>query len=118
MRRQLWQDWAILGAASWLYASPFVFGIATLTHPAAAVSWACAVVLMVSASEALAVPDPVEEWMDCLVGVALTVSPWLLDFSDERLPAVNSVGVGLAVTLFAISALGRRRKRAPPAPAP
>lgn len=111
-----WQDWAILGAASWLYLSPFAFGIATLSHPAATVSWACAVVLMVSASEALAVPDPVEEWMDLIVGVALAASPWLLDFSDEKLPAINSVVVGLFVTLCAISALGRARKMALRAP--
>lgn len=110
MKLKPWQDWVILGAASWLYVSPFAFGIATLSHPAAMVSWACAVVLMVSTSEALAFPDPVEEWMDGIVGVALMASPWLLDFSDEKLPAGNSVLVGLVVTLCAISALGRDRK--------
>ena len=66
--------------------------------------------LMVSVSEALTVPDPVEDWMDGIVGVVLMASPWLLDFSDERLPAVNSIVVGLAVTVCAVSALGRARK--------
>jgi hypothetical protein len=103
-----WQDRAVLAAALWLYVSPFLFGIATLGDPAAVLSWACAVVLMVSSSEALAVFDPVEEWMDGAVGVVLMAGPWLLDFTDEKLPAANSIVVGLAVTLCATSALGRQ----------
>jgi hypothetical protein len=43
MKIELWQDWALLAAAVWLYVSAFVLGIGTLSHPAAALAWTCAV---------------------------------------------------------------------------
>lgn len=109
MRIRLWQDWAILVAAAWLYVSPFVFGIASLTHPATMLAWGCAVVLMVSASEALVVPDPVEEWVDVVAALALMAGPWVFGFSTQAGPAINSFVVGLAVLGLAVSALIRER---------
>jgi hypothetical protein len=110
MKAKLWQDWVILAAAVWLYVAPFVFGIATLSHPATVLSWTCAVVLGVAASEALAVPDVVEEWAGAIAGVALAAGPWVLGYGAEPLPAINSVAVGLVVIACAISALVRDRK--------
>ena len=116
MRLKLWQDWGILAAAIWLYAAPFVFGIASLSHPATALSWATAVVLMVSASEALVLPDVLEEWVDIAAGAVLVIGPWALGIGGETAPMVNSTSVGLAVIALATSALLRDRRMARAAP--
>lgn len=110
MKVKLWQTWAILAAAGWLYFSPFFLGFAQLSQPAAALAWVCAVVLTISASEALVIPDPIEEWVDTIVGVALMVGPWVFQFSSQTTAAINSVVVGALVTVFAISALMRELK--------
>lgn len=107
MKVKLWQDWVLLVAAAWLFAAPFVLGFAALSHPAAVVAWVCAIVLFVSASEALVVPDAIEEWVDSVAGLVLMISPWVLGFSGEPLAAWNSVTVGLVVVACAISALAR-----------
>jgi hypothetical protein len=107
MRVDLWQDWVILAAAAWLFFSPFVLGFATLSHPAAWVAFVCGIALFISASEALVVPDSLEEFVNGGVGVALIVSPWLAGFSADAVATSNSVVVGLLVTGFAIAALVR-----------
>lgn len=112
LRIRLWQDWAILAASLWLYASPFVFGKASLAHPSTMLAWGCAVVLMVSASEALAMPDPLEEWVDVAAALALMAGPWVLGYSGQPGPAINSFVVGLAVLGLAVSALIRDRDAA------
>ena len=107
MNDKPWQDWAILVAAAWLFFSPFVLDFATLSHPAAWVAFICAIALFVSASEALVVPDALEEWLDGGVGLALIASPGALGYSDEILIAANAVLVGAVVVGFAVLALAR-----------
>ncbi|MGZ5036173.1 MAG: SPW repeat protein [Usitatibacter sp.] len=102
-------DWIVLASAIWLYASPFVFGTATLAYPATALAWVCAVALLVSSSEALTVPDVVEQWMDVVVGLALVAGPWLLGFDGDSVPATNSVIVGIVVCACAIAGVIRDR---------
>lgn len=110
MKGKLWQDWVILAAAAWLFLSPFVLDFADIAHPAAWFAWVCSVVLFISASEALVVPDAIEEWVDGLAGAALMVSPWALGFARETPAAVNAVAVGLVVVVCAMSALIRDRE--------
>ncbi len=107
MKGKLWQDWVILAASGWLFFSPFILGFATLTHPAAWVAFVCAIALFVSASEALVVPDALEEWVDGGVAIAMIASPWVLGYGGDTVPAVNAVVVGLLVLGFAVSALVR-----------
>lgn len=115
MKVRYWQDWAILALAVWLYAAPFVMGTARLSHPATMLAWASAVVLMVSAAEAITFPDVLEEWVDVAVAALLVAGPWIFGFSHEAAPTANSVAVGVAVLACALSVLARvrseRRKR-------
>lgn len=107
-----WQDWVILAAAAWLYVAPFVLKIASLQNPATVLSWVCAVVLMISAAEAMTVPDVIEEWVDVVAGAALVVGPWVLGFSADGAATANSVAVGLVVISCAVSVLGNERRAA------
>ena len=113
MKKPFRFDWIILASAGWLYVSPFVFGTATLANPATALAWVCAVVLLISASEALTVPDVIEEWVGVVIGFALVAGPWIFAFDGETAPTINSVAVGIVVTACAIAGVVRdRRSRA------
>lgn len=112
MKVKHWQDWLILAAALWLYVSPFLLGSATLANSATVLSWVCAVVLMISAAEALTFPDVIEEWVDVVAGLALVAGPWLFGFGNQALPTANSVAVGVFVIGVAASALVRERRAA------
>lgn len=114
MKLELWQDWAILAVSGWLFFSPFVLGFATLSHPAAWVAFISALVLYVSAAEALVVPDSIEEWVDGGVGLALLASPWVLGFAGDFFARLNAVAAGLVVTALAAAALVRDRDFAAP----
>lgn len=109
MRIERWQDWTILGAAAWLYASPFVFGTAVMANPLTMVTWVCATALIASASEAVTFPDPVEEWVRIIAGVALLAAPFVLASAATVLTFANSILVGLVVTTCGASALRRPR---------
>jgi hypothetical protein len=111
MRVKHWQDWVILAAAVWLYISPFVLGFGRLSHPAAALAWVCAVALTISASEALVMPDPIEQWADMIAALALMAGPWLFGFRAEIGAAANSVIVGAFVAVIATAALLRDRRQ-------
>lgn len=111
MRIERWQDWTILVAAAWLYASPFVFGTALLANPLTMVTWVCATALIASASEAVTFPDPIEEWVHIIAGVALVAAPFVLRAAATATTLVNSILVGLVVAACGTSAL--RRPRAP-----
>jgi hypothetical protein len=103
----VWQDWVILAVSGWLFFSPFVLGFATLSNPAAWVAFVCGIALFVSASEALVVPDSLEEFVNGGVGLAMIASPWLAGYSSEAVATANSVLVGLLVLGLATAALVR-----------
>lgn len=115
MRIERWQDWTILAAAAWLYASPFVFGTALLANPLTMVTWVCATALIASASEAVTFPDPIEEWVHAIAGVALVAAPFVVADAATMATFVNSVVVGLVVTACGVSALRRPRASSPQA---
>lgn len=114
MRIERWEDWTILAAAAWLYASPFVFGTALLANPLTMVTWVCATALIASASEAVTFPDPIEEWVHVVAGVTLVGAPFVLAAAASAPTLVNSVAVGLVVTACGASALRRPRAPVPP----
>lgn len=102
-----WQDWVILALSGWLFFSPLFLGFATLSNPAAWVAFVCGIALFISASEALVVPDSLEEFVNGGVGLAMIVSPWLAGYSADAAATANSVIVGLLVSGLAIAALVR-----------
>lgn len=112
MKTDIRQDWGILAISGWLFFSPFFLGYATLDHPAAWVAFVCALLLYVSAAEALVVPDTIEDWLDGGVGLAMIASPFVLGFVTDFVPTVNTFLSGLAVTVLATSALIRDREMA------
>ena len=107
MKNTVWQDWFILAASGWLFFSPMILGYASLSHPAAWVAFVCAIALFVSASEALVVPDMIEEWLDGGIGIAMMASPAFLDFRGDTVAALNTFVIGMLVTVFATLALIR-----------
>ena len=107
MNGKFWQDWVIMAAAAWLLVSPFVLGFASFGHPAAWVAIVLAVFLFASATEALVVPDTIEDWVDIAIALAIIGSPWIFEFKREAAPSLTFVGVGFVVTICAMAALGR-----------
>lgn len=107
MKSTLWQDWVLIAVSGWLFFSPLILGFATLAHPAAWVAFICGITLFISASEALVVPDTLEEFVNGGVGLAMIASPWLLGYGGELVPAANAVAVGLVTMGFATGALVR-----------
>ena len=110
MKANLWQDWGILAISGWLFLSPFLLDYATLEHPAAWVALISAILLYVSAAEALVVPDSIEEWFDGGMGLALMASPLALGFAAEFAAALSTFASGLLVLVLATSALLRDRE--------
>lgn len=113
MKGKPWQDWVILAVSGWLFFSPFALGYATLSHPAAWVAYISSLALFISASEALVVPDAIEEWLDGGVGIAMIASPWLMGFGADVVAAWNTVIAGIVVMVFATMALVRDLQTAP-----
>lgn len=101
-----WQDWVLLASGIWLFVSLFALKLMPPATPAAVLFAVCGMVLVVSASEAMVMPDPVEEWIDLVAGVALMAGGFL----GEPAVATNAVVVGAVVVACAFSALrGHRR---------
>ena len=63
-----------------------------------------AVVILVSTA-AVAFPDPIQEWINIVLGVALIVSPWALGYSDHQVATMSAFASGLLITGFATWAL-------------
>lgn len=103
----VWQDWVILAVSGWLFFSPFVLGFATLSDPAAWVAFVCGIALFVSASEALVVPDSLEEFVNGGVGLAMIASPWVAGYSANGAATANAVLIGLLVLGLAADAMVR-----------
>lgn len=102
-----WQDWVLLGCGVWLLVSLFALRLMPPATPPAILFAVCGMVLIVSASEALVMPDPLEEWIDLVAGVALMTGAFL----GDPLVSANAVAVGAVVTVCAFSALRRDIRR-------
>ena len=108
-----WHDRLILLCGIWLFVSPFVLGLASLSHPAVVAAYVAGAVLVSCAAEAPAVPDLVAEWVALTVGASLAATPWLLGYAGELAPTANAIAVGMLVTLCAAIALVRPARAGP-----
>ena len=106
MKTKSWQDWGLLAAGVWLLISLFALKLMPPSTPAAVLFAVCGMILLVSASQALVMPDPVEEWIDLVTGVALVAG----GIFGEPAVAVNAVVVGAVVVTCAFSALRAQRR--------
>ena len=101
MKVQHWQDIASLMVGAWLVISPMALGF---SHAAVWFTVTLGLTVMVFAIEGLLLPSYLEECAEVLVGAALMVAPWVVDY-DSRIAVANSIFAGSAVIFFAMSEL-------------
>ena len=98
-----WQDPANAVLGVWLIFSPLMLGFQG--DMAAAVNTvAVGILLLAAALGAIFVPYAWEEWTESVLGLWLTISPWVLGEAAYMAKA-NSVVVGLVVITLALWAL-------------
>lgn len=102
MRR--WQDWASFALGLWLAVSPW---IADYAGPDAATANAavCGLSLALAAHFGFSCDHLSTEWLTLAGGLWLIASPFALGFATNHVATVNTVAVGLFVTLLSAWAL-------------
>ncbi|MFI4939671.1 MAG: SPW repeat protein [Burkholderiales bacterium] len=96
-----WQDWANVLLGCWLAVSPWQMEY-TLNH--AATGNACGVGTVLVVFNLIAVcriVDEGQEIVNILLGIWLMFSPYALDFSLEKNPAINAMAVGALIVVLA-----------------
>lgn len=105
MALKRWQDWLNVILGLWTVASPWVLGFVTDDSPAAPTAWILGAAIVIFAGIAVYMHKAWEEALSIILGICLFVSPWALDFAEQRTPTMNAVIVGLLVTAFAVWAM-------------
>lgn len=117
MKRQLWQDWTLLGIGLWLFLSPWALAMVGADRfPMAPVLWnalICGAVIALFGVLALIGRAVWEEWVEASVGIWLLASPWILRFSDQPVRVWNACLCGLAVIILAMWGISRRQSERP-----
>ena len=99
-----WQDWASFALGLWLAVSPWIADYAA--HDAATANAAlCGLTLALAAHFCFACDQLGIEWLHLTLGLWLIVSPFALSFGADHVATVNTVAVGLFVTLLSAWAL-------------
>jgi hypothetical protein len=99
------QDWIDVALGIWLCVSPWVLSFPDDIKLAAWIVIAVGAVVILVSTAAVAFPDPIEEWSNIVLGVALMVSPWALGYSDHQVATASTFVSGLLITGFATWAL-------------
>jgi len=105
MKRVQECTYVILGA--WVLLSPWVL---KLTDVQGVAAWATALVgaaLLALSVSVLLVPKAWEHATTTLLGLALLVSPWLLDYSGQTGPVCSAVIAGVLIAGLGLSRLRR-----------
>lgn len=103
-----WQDPISLIAGIWLAASPWVLAYQVETRPAFNAVIAGVLIALI-AFYALYEVFAWQEWANLLLGVWLSVSPWVLGFSAMQTVMLNTVIVGALVAAMAFWTLATDR---------
>jgi hypothetical protein len=104
-----WQDWASFSLGLWLALSPWTFGY--WDNEAATANAAFAGIILALASHfGLSADIAAEEWLNLALGLWLVAAPFALGFWSAALPAANSIAVGVAAALLALSAMSLDRE--------
>ena len=98
-----WQDSANAVVGVWLIFSPLVLGFSSDTA-ALANAVIVGILLLATALGAIFVPHAWEEWTESVLGLWLTISPWVLGFNTQPAMA-NAIVAGLIVLTLALWAL-------------
>jgi hypothetical protein len=102
MKKNRWQDWLNMLLGAWLLASPWLLKYADELPRAASSAWISGAAIALLAAIALSIPKAVEEIVNALLGVWVSVSPWVLGFSANRDVTTNAIFVGILVALLAV----------------
>jgi hypothetical protein len=102
MRR--WQDWASFALGLWLAVSPWIADYAG-QDAATANAAVCGLSLALAAHFGFSCDHLSTEWLTLAGGLWLIASPFALGFSTNHVATVNTVAVGLFVTLLSAWAL-------------
>jgi SPW repeat len=100
-----WQDWANIVLGAWMFASPWVMGFAHDGSDAALSAWLLGTAIGACAAMAYLFPQLWEEGINCVLGLFLFASPWVLGFENQTDPRTNAAIVGLLVVALAIWAM-------------
>lgn len=97
-----WRDWGTLLLGAWLLASPWQLEF-TLNHAATANACGLGVVLVVFNLISVArLMEQGQEIVNILAGTWLLLSPYSLDFAQERTPAIDAMAVGAAIICLSL----------------
>ena len=106
--KQRWQDWVNLILAVWLFITPFIFGMISLTGTAALNGYIFGTIVVALSIWALAQPRVWEEWTNLVIGIWLIISPFVLGFTTETAAMWNHLVVGIIVGVDALWAATAR----------
>lgn len=96
-----WQDPANALLGVWLVLSPWILGFqGNLTAMTNAVI--VGVLLVAAALGAIFLPRAWEEWTECVLGLWLVASPWLLGFRPLQVARVDALVTGAVVIVLAL----------------
>jgi len=99
-----WQDWASFALGLWLAVSPWIADYAM--HDAATANAAmCGLALALVAHFGFSCDHLSTEWLTLAGGLWLIASPFALGFAGHHVATVNTMAVGLFVTLLSAWAL-------------
>lgn len=91
----------VLGA--WLIASPWIFGYSTMGAAAWDSVVVGALIFLIALSRVVSLVGPAPARVNIVLGLWTIASPWIFGYAAGEPAMWNSVAVGIAVTLLALS---------------
>lgn len=95
-----WQDWGTVLLGIVIFAAPFVFNVPVSSN-VAWTAFGAGILLVLSGlwSEATEEPNVAVEWIPLILGAALFVSPWIVQFTDQQNMAWSAWVIGAIAIL-------------------
>jgi hypothetical protein len=110
-RKESWVDVVNLLIAAFLFASPWIYGFASVP---ARDAWICGIVIGLASIWAILAYSEWEEWVSVLFGLWVLISPWALSFHQTVATAMRvDVVVGIAVIVLATVRMWMMRQLPP-----
>jgi len=97
-----WQDWLDVLLGGWLIVSPWQLSYTVQNETATSNALGLGAVLVVfNLLSACRLTDSGQEILNILLGVWLIISPYALNFTSAKSPAINTIMVGSMVVVLA-----------------
>lgn len=103
-------------AGLWFFVSPWIYGMAIARDSWN--NWIVGMVVVILAAFRLGYPmrTMALSWMNCVLGIWAFASPWIYRYTDDRGMFINSLCVGVALFVAAISSATNTPHTQHPAP--